>query len=148
MGVYPSEGMPIAMAPVAILKGALRPNAARLFVDYVLSREGSTLPPRWFSRMARIRPRAGGLLVPAVKELGRELGPEAVLGRVIHPQTFAGLEVIRTPFRRNVTILVHRTATSSSPAATTTRSGPGDRGYATLTSRALRRWSMTSASSG
>jgi len=30
--------------------------------------------------MARIRPRAGGLLVPAVTELGRELGQETVLG--------------------------------------------------------------------
>jgi iron(III) transport system substrate-binding protein len=41
--VYPAEGMPIAPAPVAILKGAPHSNAAKLFVDYVLSEEGQTL---------------------------------------------------------------------------------------------------------
>jgi hypothetical protein len=67
--------------------------------------------------MATIRPRTGGLLLPAVTELGRELGPETVLGRVIHPQTFAELEVIRTPYPRNVTILVHRTADVVEPGS-------------------------------
>lgn len=62
------------------------------------------------TELATIRPRRGGLLVPEIVELGRELGEGAVLGRVYNPQTFEELEVIRTPFRRNVTILVHRTA--------------------------------------
>jgi predicted deacylase len=70
------------------------------------------------TEMATIRPRAGGLLLPAVvTDLGRELGPETVLGRVVHPQTFAELEVIRTPYRRNVTILVHRTADVVEPGS-------------------------------
>src|SRR5258708_4416980 len=43
VGVYPSEGMPVAIAPIAILKGAPHPNAARLFVDFVLSKEGNTM---------------------------------------------------------------------------------------------------------
>jgi iron(III) transport system substrate-binding protein len=43
VGVYPSEGMPLALAPVAIFKGAPHPNAAKLFVDYLLSEEGQTL---------------------------------------------------------------------------------------------------------
>jgi len=43
VGVYPSEGMPLATAPIAILKDAPHPNAARLFVDYALSEEGQTL---------------------------------------------------------------------------------------------------------
>ncbi len=43
VGVYPSEGMPVALAPVAILQGAPHPNAARLFIDFTLSREGNTL---------------------------------------------------------------------------------------------------------
>jgi iron(III) transport system substrate-binding protein len=43
VGVYPSEGMPVAAAPIAILKGAPRPNAARLLIDFTLSREGNTL---------------------------------------------------------------------------------------------------------
>src|SRR5271166_5041752 len=43
VGVYPSEGMPVALAPVAMLKGAPHPNAARLFIDFTLSRAGNTL---------------------------------------------------------------------------------------------------------
>jgi len=43
VGVYPTEGMPLALAPIAIFKAAPHPNAARLFVDFALSREGNTL---------------------------------------------------------------------------------------------------------
>jgi iron(III) transport system substrate-binding protein len=46
VGIYPSEGMPLALAPVAILKGAPHPNAARLFIDFTLSQEGNTLLAR------------------------------------------------------------------------------------------------------
>lgn len=41
--IYPTEGMPLAVTPVAILKAAPHPNAAKLFVDYMLSHEGQTL---------------------------------------------------------------------------------------------------------
>ncbi|WP_342364029.1 ABC transporter substrate-binding protein [Terrarubrum flagellatum] len=43
VGVYPSEGMPLATAPVAIFKDAPNPNAARLLIDFILSAEGQTL---------------------------------------------------------------------------------------------------------
>ena len=43
VAIYPSEGMPLAVAPVAIFKDAPHPNAARLFVDYMLSEEGQNL---------------------------------------------------------------------------------------------------------
>lgn len=43
VGVYPTEGMPLATAPVAILKGAPNPNTAKLFVDFMLSEAGQTL---------------------------------------------------------------------------------------------------------
>jgi iron(III) transport system substrate-binding protein len=43
VGVYPTEGMPVALVPIAMLKDAPHPNAARLFVDFTLSREGNTL---------------------------------------------------------------------------------------------------------
>jgi iron(III) transport system substrate-binding protein len=43
VGIYPSEGMPVALAPIAILNGAPHPNAARLFIDYTLSHDGNTL---------------------------------------------------------------------------------------------------------
>ena len=41
--VYPTEGMPVASAPIAILNKAPNPNAARLFVDFALSKAGQTL---------------------------------------------------------------------------------------------------------
>jgi iron(III) transport system substrate-binding protein len=43
VGIYPSEGMPLAIAPIAILKDAPHPNAARLFIDYALSEEGQNV---------------------------------------------------------------------------------------------------------
>ena len=43
VGVYPTEGMPLAVAPVAIFKAAPHPNAAKLFIDFTLSRAGGTL---------------------------------------------------------------------------------------------------------
>ena len=39
-GVYPAEGIPIAVQPIAVMKTAPHPNAARLFVDWALSIEG------------------------------------------------------------------------------------------------------------
>ncbi|MBM3499370.1 MAG: extracellular solute-binding protein [Armatimonadetes bacterium] len=42
-GVFPKEGVPFTPGPVAILARAPHPNAARLFIDYALSREGQTL---------------------------------------------------------------------------------------------------------
>ncbi len=43
IGVYPAEGMPLAVAPIAIFKDAPHPNAARLFVDFVLSADGQEM---------------------------------------------------------------------------------------------------------
>jgi iron(III) transport system substrate-binding protein len=43
VGIYPAEGMPLALAPVAIFKAARHPNAARLFVDFMLSEDGQIL---------------------------------------------------------------------------------------------------------
>jgi len=38
--VIPKDGVPIMISPISILKGGPNPNAARLFVDWILSREG------------------------------------------------------------------------------------------------------------
>jgi iron(III) transport system substrate-binding protein len=43
VGVYPTEGMPLAIAPIALLKGGPHPNAGKLFIDFTLSQEGNTL---------------------------------------------------------------------------------------------------------
>lgn len=42
-GVWPEEGVPIIIAPLAILAQSPHPNAARLFIDFALSKEGQTL---------------------------------------------------------------------------------------------------------
>jgi len=39
-GHIPKEGAPVALSPIAVLKSAPHPNAARLFVDWALSVEG------------------------------------------------------------------------------------------------------------
>ena len=41
--VYPSEGTPFISGPTAIFKSAPNPNAARLFQNYLHSREGQQL---------------------------------------------------------------------------------------------------------
>jgi iron(III) transport system substrate-binding protein len=43
VGVYPTEGMPVALTPIAILEGSPHPNAARLFIDFALSQSGNTI---------------------------------------------------------------------------------------------------------
>jgi iron(III) transport system substrate-binding protein len=73
VGVYPSEGMPLAAAPIAILKDAPHPNAARLFVDYALSEEGQTLLAveifGVYSMRAGVRSPAGQLALAQTKPL-------------------------------------------------------------------------------
>ena len=41
--VWPSDGLPMIIGPVAILAAAPHPNCARLFISYVLSAEGQRL---------------------------------------------------------------------------------------------------------
>lgn len=41
--VVPKEGMPVALNWIALLKDAPHPNAAKLFIDWVLSKEGQEL---------------------------------------------------------------------------------------------------------
>ncbi|HXV84827.1 MAG TPA: extracellular solute-binding protein [Candidatus Binatia bacterium] len=41
--VYPKEGVPLVVSPVAIAKNAPRPNAAKLFVEFIFSKESQQL---------------------------------------------------------------------------------------------------------
>ncbi len=41
-GIWPEEGVPMVVAPVAILARGTHPNAARLFVSFALSKKGQT----------------------------------------------------------------------------------------------------------
>jgi iron(III) transport system substrate-binding protein len=43
VGVWPEDGVPLALAPVGILRRTKHPNAAKLFVDFALSRKGQEL---------------------------------------------------------------------------------------------------------
>ncbi len=43
MAIYPKEGMPLTLAPVGMLSTAPHPNAAKLFIDFILSEEGQRL---------------------------------------------------------------------------------------------------------
>jgi iron(III) transport system substrate-binding protein len=43
VAAYPAEGMPVTLAPVGILAGAPHPNAAKLFIEFILSQEGQRL---------------------------------------------------------------------------------------------------------
>ncbi len=40
--VWPEDGVPVCLGPVAILRSSPHPNAAKLFVEYMLSHEGQT----------------------------------------------------------------------------------------------------------
>lgn len=41
--VYPKEGVPLVVSPVAIAKDSPRPNAAKLFVDFIFSKESQQM---------------------------------------------------------------------------------------------------------
>ena len=55
--VYPEEGTPLATGPSVVFKGAPNPNAARLFQNWMHSREAPAVPGRLgaavFARTAR-----------------------------------------------------------------------------------------------
>lgn len=55
-----------------------------------------------------IRPTQGGIMVPAFdfSAVGSVIEGEQVLARTYNPQTFEELEVIHTPFKRNLVILM------------------------------------------
>jgi iron(III) transport system substrate-binding protein len=56
VAVYPAEGMPLTLAPVGIVAGAPHPNAARLFIDFILSQEGQRLLDTELYGMYSMRP--------------------------------------------------------------------------------------------
>jgi iron(III) transport system substrate-binding protein len=56
VAVYPAEGVPITIAPVGIISGAPHPNAAKLFIDFILSQEGQRLLDTELYGMYSMRP--------------------------------------------------------------------------------------------
>lgn len=54
--IYPADGTPVAATPVAILKNAPHPNAAKLMIDYMLSKEGQEIFIQQVMRNYSLRP--------------------------------------------------------------------------------------------
>ncbi len=67
--VVPEEGTVVIPTPVAILKASSRPNAAKLFVDYMLSEEGQAVfvEDQTLSARADVGPPAGAAALKDLK---------------------------------------------------------------------------------
>jgi iron(III) transport system substrate-binding protein len=81
-GVWPREGVPSEPWTAAILTRAPHPNAARLFLDFLLSREGQALYVEtmgWTSARADVPPPGFKEMPRAVKILESGLSPEESL---------------------------------------------------------------------
>jgi iron(III) transport system substrate-binding protein len=81
-GVWPKEGVPSEPWTAAILKRAPHPNAARLFLDFLLSQEGQTLYVRamgWTSARSDVAPPDYKEIPSEVKMLKSSLSPEEAL---------------------------------------------------------------------
>jgi len=92
VGVYPSEGMPLATAPVAIFKDAPNPNAARLLVDFTLSAEGQTLLNteifKVYSMRRGVAPPAGQMPLDQTKPMLPQDIPDYERASRRFPETF------------------------------------------------------------
>jgi predicted deacylase len=107
---------PLVEKGVSAVLGALRHTR-------MLSAEPE--PPRRqvvFEEMAWLRPRAGGILYPAVgvDRLGTTVGRDELLGRVVNPLTYEVVEELRCPFHRGLLVLLR---------ASLSRVNPGDFAY-------------------
>ena len=81
-GVWPSEGVPSEPWTSAILKRAPHPNAARLFLDFLLSREGQSLYVQtmgWVSARPDVAPPEFREMPQGVKTLESNLSPDEAL---------------------------------------------------------------------
>jgi iron(III) transport system substrate-binding protein len=67
--VIPEEGTFVIPTPIAILKASSRPNAAKLFVDYMLSEEGQAVfvEDQTLSARADVKPPAGAVALKDLK---------------------------------------------------------------------------------
>ena len=81
-GVWPKEGVPSEPWTAGILKRAPHPNAARLFLDFLLSREGQTLyvgTMGWSSARPDVAPPGYQEMPSEVKILKSSLTPDEAL---------------------------------------------------------------------
>jgi iron(III) transport system substrate-binding protein len=90
--VFPAEGVTAVTEPVAILRTARNPDAARAFVDYLLSREGQALAVRQGYLPARkdVAPPPGFPRVDSVRILPVDI-PAYLAGDEANKKRFADL---------------------------------------------------------
>jgi iron(III) transport system substrate-binding protein len=69
--VYPEDGAVLMVSPSGILKNAPAPNAARLFIEYLLSRQGNEVAVQHFQDPVNrhVKPLAGGRSIADVKTI-------------------------------------------------------------------------------
>jgi iron(III) transport system substrate-binding protein len=74
--VFPGEGVSIVTEPTAILRGTKNPEAARAFVDFLLSKDGQELAVSqgYFPARKDVKPPAGFPDVAALKILPVDIG--------------------------------------------------------------------------
>jgi iron(III) transport system substrate-binding protein len=81
-GVWPKEGVPSEPWTAGILKRAPHPNAARLFLDFLLSREGQALYVQtmgWTSARSDVAAPGYKEMPPEIKVLKSSLSPDEAL---------------------------------------------------------------------
>jgi iron(III) transport system substrate-binding protein len=81
-GVWPKEGVPSEPWTAGILKRAPHPNAARLFLDFLLSREGQALYVQtmgWTSARSDVAAPGYKEMPPEIKILKSSLSPDEAL---------------------------------------------------------------------
>jgi iron(III) transport system substrate-binding protein len=81
-GVWPKEGVPSEPWTAGILKRAPHPNAARLFLDFLLSRDGQALYVQtmgWTSARPDVAPPGFKEMPPGVKIMKSSLSPDEAL---------------------------------------------------------------------
>ncbi|HUF91604.1 MAG TPA: extracellular solute-binding protein, partial [Candidatus Limnocylindria bacterium] len=69
--VYPEDGAVLMVSPTGILKNAPAPNAAKLFVEYLLGREGNEIMVKHAQDPVNkhVKPMAGGKSIAEVKTI-------------------------------------------------------------------------------
>lgn len=67
--IYPEEGTFVIPSPIAIMKATARPNASKLFVDYILSEEGQTVyvDDHYFAARTDVRAPKGATALGSLK---------------------------------------------------------------------------------
>ncbi|MFO7945243.1 MAG: extracellular solute-binding protein [Armatimonadota bacterium] len=98
--IWPMDGVPVCLGPVAILRACPHPNAAKLFVEFMLSQEGQTQLSkmlRCYSPRSDVPPPEGAralselnLLRPATgwtEYLNKQSDLRAEYGSLFHPES-------------------------------------------------------------